>query len=48
VTYLSFNGETLGLRREVPVGIVYESSARPADHRVKGDMQGSGWSALGQ
>ncbi|KAL7417161.1 PITH domain-containing protein [Mrakia frigida] len=48
VTYVSFCGDALKLRREVPTGVVYESNSRPVDHKVGGLGVGAFESKLGQ
>lgn len=47
LTYLSFAGEALRLRREVPTGVVYEANASLKDHKVPDSEQGN-WTGLGQ
>ena len=47
LTYLSFAGEALRLRREVPTGVMYEANANLKDHKVPDSEQGN-WTGLGQ
>ncbi|CED85076.1 Thioredoxin-like protein [Phaffia rhodozyma] len=47
VTYMSFSGEALKLRRDVPKGVVYEANPNLADHKVKGVESDGGWAGLG-
>jgi hypothetical protein len=47
LTYLSFAGEALRLRREVPTGVVYEASPMLKDHKVPDSERGN-WTGLGQ
>lgn len=48
ITYLSFSGAALNLRRDLPTGVFYEAAPRPADHRVKdGDGGGGNWASQG-